>query len=146
MSKEQIDILGPRRLHNADFKSLEHRGKRGLETELRFQNILGEMVKERTFTKIEKATQNQDRRGIDFFGYIIVKGEIIRVPLQVKSSISNAIKYNERNINDIRRKGIIVVVVNENRTDQEVKSYVRKRLKKLKRKPAGMAEVVNALV
>ncbi|MBI4058905.1 hypothetical protein HY404_01550 [Candidatus Microgenomates bacterium] len=104
--------------------------ERGRINEQRALVLFRELVDEGLFCRFRRASKKQNLlEGIDFFGVIqlVSNDQIVdelSIPFQVKSSFLAA--------QDFRRerweagKKVIVVVVNEWRTDREIKQFIQK--------------------
>ena len=117
---------------------------RGRTNEKRTLVILQLMADEGTISHVKCATKKQNTEGIDLWVYIGEEDNKIRIPLQVKSSEKAAKDYMQK----LRRPHeIAVVVVNEKRSNGEIKRKLRRDIILwLQHNRAGMAEVVNAPV
>ena len=136
---------GARRLDN-EFRPawVSNSYDRGHTNEKRALAILQLMADEGMIGRVKRATKKQNTDGIDLWVYIGEEDNKIRIPLQVKSSEKAAKDYMQK----LRRPHeIAVVVVNEKRSNREIKRKLRRDIILwLQHNRAGMAEVVNAPV
>ena len=105
---------------------------RGNRNEERALSLLWQLVGEGVFLRARKASKKQNtRQGIDFFGVIANDSsqfsEEIHIPFQVKSSVKGVEAYLKERELDHKNQVVVVVVVNENRTDKSIKDTFKER-------------------
>lgn len=99
---------------------------RGQQAETRFMN-LARSLKQRNFVRsVRKAPPTMDKHGVDFIVFIhsLTGKRDIRVPFQVKSSISGVTQYHEKHPL-CKEAGVVTVVVNNVLPDEQIISVIR---------------------
>lgn len=104
--------------------------QRGKNAEKRLIALVRAM--KQRFPWISKVTQSGiklDYAGVDASIYIrSPSGEIVRVPVQVKSSYAGVIKFR-REHPECTAAGVVVVIVNDYHTDEEISAAIAYKLK-----------------
>lgn len=105
--------------------------ERGKENEGRALALLRELADEGTFIRVRRASKRQNlRRGIDMFGTVALTSNAfttdeIQIPFQVKSSLRQGRIFLGDHLQTLSRRKIIVVVVNESRSDKVIKESIQ---------------------
>jgi hypothetical protein len=102
--------------------------KRGKDAEERAQRILRTLADVLPIQSVECATQRQDSKGVDLTVVLTLSGREVRVPVQVKSSESSACSYRKKYPTYVPIHRVILVVVNEKKTDEDLSSELKEAL------------------
>ncbi len=107
-------------------KQTEQGRRRGRAHEERALRVLSELVGDPSwFLSVRHGTQSEDARGID----IVCETDQGSVHIQVKSSYKGAIPFLwDLSVGDRREFPLIVVIVNEHRTDDELHQEMKEQL------------------
>ncbi len=124
-------IMYLRRSNINTFGSAENPRKKGTRNERRAFLLFQELATEGIFIKVKRASKKQNRGSFDIFGIVglVEEDQIsqeVNIPFQIKSSVAQAKESEVRSANNPRKQEIMVVVVNDFRSDEDVKGYVKR--------------------
>jgi hypothetical protein len=105
----------------------------GLLSEERFLKALS-VKTERTpvwFIKIRRASRFMDLRGVDFYAFLYFPNENrrVKVPIQIKSSMTGRIKFYQSHI---QLGSVVVIIVKPDRTDDDIRHQLYKILESVR--------------
>ena len=89
--------------------------------------LFEELVDDSLFTRVRRASKKQNTEGIDILAVVISRGgEEVHIPFQVKSSAAVARDEILANTQNTRMGKISYIVVNDNKSDEEIKKRIRR--------------------
>lgn len=95
--------------------------KKGHHAEVRARQILTGLSKVVPIVEVTPASLYFDRKGIDLLVSVAVEEYRTVIPIQVKSSLRGARKYRHKYSTYIAVYGVVVIVVNKYRTEEEIR-------------------------
>lgn len=98
--------------------------ERGRNNFQRAIGIINALICEGSVEKLSRASRKQDKKGIDLFCHMMGEDEVIKAPVQIKSSAKHAERFRRSH-----EDNIVVLVVNDFRSDAEIQSDLLRGLK-----------------
>lgn len=106
---------------------------RGKAAEERFVSLARSLKGSTNIVRVKFASRRLDQHGVDAVVSLrLPSKQILKVPVQVKSSEAGVSEYKEQYPQYVDQ-GVIIMVVNERRSDEEIRSELKFRLQVVQR-------------
>ena len=105
--------------------------KKGIRSEITVKQAARELVGKLPIVSICNASRELDKVGVDLIFGLNVSGDLVQVPIQVKSSTTKARQYRRKYKTYVPVYKVIIVVVNKLKTLEDICDELYRKLKQV---------------